>query len=167
MKYISITLLMSSILLLIISGSCNTKWSEAKKQDFEKQCMQTDTINDLNIAFIGFNYDEIEKTVIKRIHKGVVVDSFNITVNINSHDPKRNQYWAYIEKTVHLRDIYHIIVPNQQTFILSNMRMVMWPQFTMFSEGYGCRLGEYRIDSEKFEYNSNPHFIKKGYQFEW
>ncbi len=30
----------------------------------------------------------------------------------------------------------------------------------MFSEGYGCEMGDYKIDGIRFELNANPDFVK-------
>jgi hypothetical protein len=44
------------------------------------------------------------------------------------------------------------------------MKMIMWPQFTMYDENYGCEMGDYKINGVKFEHNTNPDFIKKGFK---
>ena len=45
--------------------------------------------------------------------------------------------------------------------------MMIWPQFTMLSEGYGCVMGDYTINGHRFEHNANPDFVKEGFRFSW
>ena len=39
--------------------------------------------------------------------------------------------------------------------------MIMWSQYTQTSEGWGCKMGNYTIDNEKFEHSGNIKFIKR------
>ncbi len=64
------------------------------------------------------------------------------------------------------RHTYYFIIPGQKLFVLSDMKMIMWAQFTMFSEGYGCVIGAYKIDAVSFGHNANPDFVKRGFKLE-
>lgn len=140
------------------------KWSEEKRQQFAEECAKTTTIDNLNIYFKDFDYHEVDTVLVKQIHDSKCIDSFFVYVNPkrDRYDSTRNYYGIYIDKPMLITDSYHFVVPNVQTFILSDMEMVMWPQYTMFSEGWGCRMGNYMLDSVRFEHNSNPVLIKNS-----
>lgn len=146
---------------------CGGKWSEKKRQKFAEECAQTTTIDNLYISLLGFDHSEVDTIFIKQIHENRCIDSFPIFVKKEERDYelKRKQHWVNIDKPITITDTYHIVVPNVQTFILKDMEMVMWAQYTMFSEGWGCVMGSYTIDSVRFEHDSNPTFIKEGYEY--
>ena len=142
------------------------KWSEKERQQFAEECANTTTIDGLYFTLGGFDYHEVDTILVKRQHEGKYVDSFYVHVSSERHsyDSIRNQYRASINKPMQIADTYHFIVPDVQTFVLSDMEMVMWPQYTMFSEGWGCRIGCYTLDNVRFEHDSNPMLLKQGYE---
>ncbi|MFV0539871.1 MAG: hypothetical protein ACK5MZ_01355 [Aestuariibaculum sp.] len=153
-----------SFLSLLMFQSCFQKWSESELKEFEINCSKTDTVDGISISFTGFDYSEIAACEILRIHNGNVVDTLFAEIYIRSYDSIRNRYHASINKTLFIKDSYRVELPSHK-FVLSDMKMVMWPQFTMFSEGYGCEMGDYKIDGKRFEHSANPDFIKKDYEF--
>jgi len=112
----------------------------------------------------GFKYEEVKNIAVHRIHNSSVVDSFYVHADKNSFDSLRTRYTASIDKPIYIKDTYQFIIPGQKPFVLSDMKMIMWAQFTMFSEGYGCVMGDYKIDGERFEHNANPDFTKRGFE---
>lgn len=167
MKHYSFIILVGMIVCLFSHAGCSKKWTEKEKQEFAEACSRKTTIEGLGMSFTGFAFEDIEHAYIARIHNGQVVDSLYIRPNKQDRDSLRCRYYAYINKTIYLKDTFHIIVPEKQTFVLSDMKMVMWPQFTMFSEGYGCVMGEFSVDGEKYERNTTPDFMKEGFKFSW
>lgn len=154
------------IVVFVFFISCrDTDWTEKRKRDFEEKCTKTDTVNGLNCSLTGFDYDEIENVEVLQIHNGQIVDSFYVQPNKNSFDPIRKRYSANIDKPLCIKDTFQFIIKGCDTFILSGMRMIMWEQFTMMSESYGCVMGDYQINGVRFEHNANPDFIKKGSKF--
>lgn len=141
------------------------KWSEKERRQFAEECAKTTVIDGLSISFIGFDYPEIDTVTIRQLHNGTCIDSFFVYVSAErySYDSIRNQYHAYINRPLTITDSYHIIAHGVQTFILSDMEMVMWPQYTMFSEGWGCVMGSYTLNGVRFEHNTNPVLIKEGF----
>lgn len=160
----SINRIAFGVLALLVLQSCFQKWSESELKEFEINCAKTNTIDGLGISFTGFDYSEIAACKILRIHDGNVVDTLFAEIYFRGYDSIQDGYHASINKTLFINDSYRVELPSQK-FILSDIKMVMWPQFTMFSEDYGCEMGSYRIDGKKFEHSANPNFIKKDYQF--
>jgi hypothetical protein len=159
------TVIILSVLALI--SSCTTRWTEKQKRAFAENCSKTDTIDGLTFSLTGFTYDEIKNVMIKQIHNGQVVDSFYIQANKNIYDSLRTRYIASIDKPLYIKDTFQFEIHGQAPYILSDMKMIMWAQFTMFSEGYGCIMGDYKINGVRFEHSANPDFIKKGFKYPW
>ena len=61
---------------------------------------------------------------------------------------------------------YQFLIKEHEPFVLSDMKIIMKAQFTMYSEGYGCTLGEYKINGI-IKDGANPDFRKKGFKFPW
>lgn len=147
----------------LVSG-CFSKWTEKRKREFSEQCEQTKILDGITFFVTGFSFSGNDSILIRQMHDSSVVDSFYVPVSL--HDSLRDRYYGSISN-VAIDDVYYFIIPEEQTFVLSEMKMGMHPQFTMFSEGYGCRLKEYKIDGELVEGSSNPDFMKEGYVFVW
>ena len=170
-KILKILAICAGILVLLLIAfffmvECGGKWSEEKRKKFAEECASTTTIDRLDFSLVGFNYHEIDTIAIKQIHKNICIDSFLVFVaeERNQYDVDRNAYWAQFDKSIQITDTYHVIVPNVQTFVLSDMEMVMWAQYTMMSEGWGCIMGNYTIDTVRFEHDSHPTFVRKDYE---
>jgi hypothetical protein len=162
MKVLSVT-----IFVFFISCTTHTHWTKKQKIEFAEKCSKTDSTDGLNFSLTGFSYNEVKEIVVRQIHQGQIVDSFYVYPNKNSFDSLRTRYSIYIDKSLYIKDTFQFIVPKYPPFILSDMKMIVWPQFSMFSEGYGCVMGDYKIDGIRFDHNANPDFIKKGFKFSW
>lgn len=79
----------------------------------------------------------------------------------NQRETSQIERSATIERKMNIKYTYQFIIPGQKPYTLSNMKMIMWAQFTMTSEGYGCVLGDYNIDGKRFTHQRNPTFIKR------
>jgi hypothetical protein len=153
--------------ICLVSCRTYTRWTEKQKAEFADKCSKTDTANGLNFSLTGFTYDEIENVLIRQIHKGQTVDSFYVHPTKDSFDSLRTRYLAYIDKPLYIKDTFAFIVKGYKPFILTDMKMIMWAQFTMFSEGYGCVMGDYKINGNRFDHSANPDFVKEGFKFSW
>ena len=143
--------------------SCFDHWTEAQKRDFEKSCNETDTVKNMYVQFRGFELNELDTVFVKEYRGAQLLDSFQIKVE-PPFDPWHREnkvYFAMIEKTVRIENKYLFIVRGQQPYVLDNMKMIMWAQYTMSSEGWGCQMGNYTIDSTRFKDNATPEFIKR------
>ena len=163
----TILIILISLFTLFIIYWTNTHWTEKQKNEFSENCSNTETINDLSFSFTGFSYNEIENVKVNQIHGGKIIDSFYVQPNKNTFDSIRTRYWASSTKLFYIKDTYQFIIKGNPPFILSDMKMIMWSQFTMFSEGYGCVMGDYKINGVRFSYDANPDFIKNGFKFPW
>ncbi|MDR0560713.1 MAG: hypothetical protein LBG92_11140, partial [Prevotellaceae bacterium] len=104
---------------------------------------------------------------VRQIHNGQTVDSFSVQPDKESYDAVRTRYYFYIDKPLYIRDTFQIAVSGCEPYILSDMKMVMHPQFTMLSEGWGCVMRDYKINGVHFEDNGGPDFVKEGFKFPW
>ena len=159
------TIIILSVFVLI-AGCWDARWTEKQKEEFAEKCSKTDTVGGLTFFLTGFSYDEIKNVMVKQIHNGQTVDSFYVQPDKKIDDSLRTRYLAYINKPLYIKDTFLFIIQGQEPFILSDMKMIMRAQFTMFSEGYGCEMGDYKINGVRFE-DCNPDFMKKGFKFPW
>jgi len=159
------TVLLFFLCALFLLNGCFRTWSEKRKKEFSEKCEQTEVLDGLTFFVTGFSFSERDSILIKQMNNSLVIDSFYVHIRLS--DSLRDRYSGWINKPVILNDTYYFIIPEEQTFVLSDMKMKIHPQFTMFSEGYGCQLQEYKIDGELNENRSNPDFRKKGYVFYW
>jgi len=68
---------------------------------------------------------------------------------------------------LYIKDSFQFVVKRYKPFVLSDMKMIMWAQYSMYSEGYGCVMGDYKINGVQFKHNSSPDFVKEGFKFPW
>lgn len=135
--------------------------------EFADSCSKTNSFVGLNFTLTGFSYPEITELKVKQIRQGLVVDSFLINPNKSSFDSARSRYSAYIDRTLLLSDSYKFLLNNGDSFLLSDMKMIVWSQFSMDAEGYGCVMGDYKINGATFKGQPNVDFIKSGFKFTW
>jgi hypothetical protein len=157
-------LLMAFMLFLL--ESCSIHWTEKQKQEFAQKCSQSDTADHFVFMVTGFNYTEVGNIAVHRIHDGQVIDSFYVHADRNSFDSIRTRYSVTVDKPIYIKDSYYFIMPGQKPFVLSDMKMIMQAQFPKFSNGYGCVMGDYKIDGARFQKNANPDFVKRGFKFD-
>ena len=141
--------------------SCFHHWSAEEKKNFQTKCEQTDTVSYLTFSLTGFTYSEVDTIMIKEVQEKKIIDSFYVQIPASSFDKARNRYWGRIERPLKIKNSYQFCIQNHLPYELTNMKMMMWPQWTMTSEGYGCVIGEYAIDGVKFEKNASPDFVNR------
>jgi len=161
------TFLLMALVLLSLNG-CFSKWSLQEKEQFKSECESSQTTDYLSVYFEGFSYAELEKVEVKQVRDGGVIDTFFIYPDIRRFkheniDELSIMGSATIRQEIYLADSYHFTLSSEQSFVLGEIKMIVWPQYTMFSEGYGCRLGEFSIDGVKSD-SGHINFVKKGYK---
>lgn len=157
MKYCNIFFCLATLLTL---QSCFHHWTEKEKEEFKLKCSQTDTLTSLSFSMTGYNFDEIDTILVRELNDGKIIDTFSIFINQASFDRTRNRYSGNIERPMPLKHTYQFVVDGRPVHEIKNMKMMMWAQWTMNSEGYGCVMGDYIIDTTRYEHNANPDFIK-------
>lgn len=156
-------LLSVAVTCFVLAGAgCECgKWSEERRQAFTEECAVTKTFPGLVIAFRGFENEEFDSVLVKEYRDTICLDSFKIFVS-PMHDKARKERHASIGGIMDISHTYHMIISGQEPYVLANMKMVMWAQYTMTSEGWGCVMGDYTIDGVRHEHNANPCFYKRG-----
>ena len=162
MKKFKFTLIIAIISITLIS-CFNRHWSAEQRKEFDTKCSQTDTFNNIVFQFRGFDNNEFDTIVVKDYKDTVLVDSFKVFVGPAQYpyEKERKERYATIDRTMNVKHKYHFIIPGQRPYELANMKMIMWAQYTMTSEGWGCVMGTYTIDGLRFEHDANPTFIKR------
>lgn len=153
------------IFVFLIGSSCNQhhSWTEKERKDFECNCAKTATFNNLSLVFSGFESNEFDSVLVKEYNNMILLDSFKFFV-FPSQDPleKENKTRSgTISRTMNVKYTYQFIIPGQKPYELANMKMVVWSQWTMNSEGYGCVMGDFSLDGVKFEHVGNPEIKKR------
>lgn len=149
--------------LVLTATSCfdtNTRWTEEQRQAFKNQCAQTTVVSDLIVQFRGFDNSEFDTVQVKVYKDSTLTDVFSLFVE-PSLNPEAKTRIAKINRPLDLSSRYLFVLKGQQPYELANMKMVMWAQFTMNSEGYGCVMGDYTLDGVHFEHSANPTFRKR------
>ncbi|MBN1534106.1 MAG: hypothetical protein JXA20_15655 [Spirochaetes bacterium] len=75
---------------------------------------------------------------------------------------KKRSGGATITRALQLKNSYEFIVPGRSPYRLESMKTVMWPQYTMRSEGWGCVMGDCILDGKRYEKDQSPTIVKRG-----
>ena len=158
-----------TLILLITLTSCwNTNWSEKERKEFSEKCSKQIYFNTGSICFTGFEFNEIRE--VKAIEKNglEILDTILMKIEIqrDNHDKNYKRYWGQTDTEFNVNHSYEFILGSDKPYILDNMEMIMWAQYTMGGEGWGCEMGNFTIDNEKFEHRGNICITKRGFKFE-
>ncbi len=146
--------------ILLVTTACNHKWTEQERKDFETKCAKTDSVRDLVVNFKGFVNSDFDSVAVYELNGTALADSFKLYVSLS--DEVGGAYRsAHIERPLCLKHRYQFVIPGQKPYELSDMKMIMWAQYTMSAEGWGCVMGDYIIDGKHFEHDANPTFQKR------
>ncbi len=142
----------------------NSSWTEKQRKEFETKCSQTDTFNNVVFQLRGFDNNEFDSIWVKEYNDTALLDSFKVFVRPaqSPSDKERKERSVTIDRAMNIKYKYLFMLPRQKPYELANMKMIMWAQYTMTSEDWGCVMGDYTIDRVRFEHNANPTFIKRG-----
>ena len=153
------------ILAILSLTSCweSNRWTEEERKDFEKKCDQTIEFDVSPICFEGFNQQDRIMIIVR--NQNIILDTLytKMRENQNNFDKGYNRYWStHLPKlTFNINNQYDFYLGDDAPYVLSNMEMIMWSQYTQTSEGWGCKMGNYTIDNEKLEHSGNIKFIKR------
>ncbi|MFY9311445.1 MAG: hypothetical protein WAQ28_20540 [Bacteroidia bacterium] len=151
-------LLLFIVQLALLTGCFNRHWSEKKRNQFKKECDATETFSSLVVLFKGFDNNEFSSITVNEFKDSVLIGSFKIDVDpaTTAYDIENKNRMATITRTMNINHKYYFIIPGQAPYKLADMKMVMWAQFSMLSEGWGCVMGDYTLNGERFEHSANP-----------
>jgi len=160
-------ILCGALLVLLCCQGCFHRWSEEQRAQFEAECRLVDTVQGLSLTITGFRYDEVDSIRVYELEGKTAVDSFYAYSDWHSYDSLRSTYYAHIDRTLHLTNEYVFFIPGYKLYRLSDMKMIVWAQWTMMSEGYGCVMGSFVFDGKQFEHDTSPHLKKRGFKYSW
>jgi hypothetical protein len=140
----------------LASAGCFHHWTEKQKSDFAAECARTTSVEGMVVELTGFEAARVRAVRVEDVRDGRAVGSFEIHADESSFDPLRQRYEASIDRLLDVRDEYRFLIPGEAPYVLSGMKMVVWPQWSMTSEGYGCVMGAYTLDGVRFEHDANP-----------
>lgn len=156
-------LLSYCLIVLLLSGcSVHHYWTDEQRDNFEKECAQSDSLYNYGVSFIGFEDKEFDSVVVMEFKDTGLVDSFKLFVfpSQNPYEREKKERSSHAIEAMNINNKYHFMVPAQ-TFELTNMKKIMHPQYSETSEGWGCVLGSYTVDGIKIEGNRSIEFIKR------
>lgn len=145
------------------SNSNYDYWTEERIKNFQKECSEIDSFNNLVILFRGFGNSEFDSVLVKEYNDKLFVDSFRIFVwpAEDSYDRTEKERSATIFRTMNINNRYEFLVSGQKPYELKNMKMILWSQETENSNGYGCEMGDFTLDGVEFKGIGNPTIQKR------
>jgi hypothetical protein len=151
--------------------SCNklNEWTEKERQDFKIKCSKTIYFNPSPISFTGFEFEEIDSVKVVEKSNSKKINTFFVYVDKENHMNRIEYkiYWANIEQNFNVNNSYEFYLGKDKPYVLDNMEMIMWAQYTMKGEGWGCEMGNFTIDNKRFEHIGNIDFTKRGFKQKW
>jgi len=151
---------------IVLLTGCFSHWSEEDREEFEAECTNTKTFSNEVFSFRGFDDAEFYSISVIEYNGTTPIDTFSISVSParDDFDRKHKRRTGSTDREMNVDYTYHFLIPGQKPYVLSDMKMIIWAQYTMFSEGYGCVMGNYTIDGVRFEQDANPEFVKRNIQ---
>jgi len=162
-KKLNLTLSVLTSMCLLTSCYFKGNWTAEEKQRFETECLGRTTVEDLSIELKGFDDGDFDSISIQEFKNNIIIDSFKVAIRKSgTPDEKKNKIrFASIDRTFNLKHLYKFIIPGQEPYELTNMKMVVTDQYTMQGEGHGCHMDEYTIDGKHPEEGRTMTFVKK------
>lgn len=156
----------STIILVTIGlclASCFDNWTPERRGKFERECLGAKTFGNVVFILRGFDNNEFDSILVRHYVDSLPKDSFNLHVDkaVGKWEKENKERTIQINRQLNIKDTYEFIIPGQKPYKLSNMKMVVWDQYTMSGEGHGCEMAEYTIDTIKFVDRPNPTFVKR------
>jgi len=152
--------------LIVLLTGCFRHWSEDDREEFEAECTNTKTFRGNVFSFRGFDDTEFSSVSVVEYKGTTPIDTFRMPVSPagGDFDREHKRRTGSTDREMRVDYTYHFLIPGQAPYILSDMKMIVWSQYTMFSEGYGCVMGNCTIDGVRFEQDGNPEFVKRNIQ---
>ena len=149
--------------ILSLTSCWNSSWTEAERKAFKEKCDSQIYFNIHPIKFTGFEFEEIATIPIVEKDSNKIIDTLFIYPNNQraAHEIQNQTYSSSPPLKFNKNHSYEFYLGSDAPYILDNMQMIMWPQYTMRGEGYGCVIGNFTIDGEQFEKVGNMHFKKR------
>lgn len=144
---------------ITMQSSCgDSVWTKEKEEKFAQKCDELKEVEPGPIGFKGFDYNEIDSI---RITEWSADQSIDTTfVYAPEFYPDYSNYWIHLSRKFNVDHTYEVQVGSSGSYILDRMQTVVWPQYTMFSQNYGCIIGVYHVNGKRYE-GGNIIFTKR------
>ena len=158
-KYLLFTIAFVSIKGCWLSND----WTEEERQAFREKCNKQKEFSPNPIIFSGFDLNGTDSILVIKKNNSTAIDTLNIYIekNRNKWDIENSKYSGTSTKDFNVNNKYEFQIKNETPYILDSMEIVMWAQFTMGGEGWGCVMGNYYVDTNKFEHTGNIYIDKR------
>lgn len=159
-----------SALLISLTGCWNSSsWTEEERETFRTKCESQIYFDTDPICFTGFTYEEIDTVIVLEKDSITTIDTIYIYTRQerSKHDKENQKFWGSPDTEFNVNHSYEFYLESDTPYVLDNMEMIMWAQYTMAGEGWGCEMGNFTIDNEKFEHQGNIYFKKRGFKYDW
>ena len=158
------------LLIIFLTGCLNSsKWTEEERKAFKSKCSSQIYFNTDPICFTGFEFEEIDTVIVIEKDSVTTLDTLYIypKQQRDKHDEQYHKYWGASDVQFNVNHTYEFYLGSNKPYVLDNMEVIMWVQYTMAGEGWGCKMGNFTIDNEKFEHEGNIYFTKRGFKYGW
>ena len=138
---------------LFISG-CTASEEEVNQK--QRMCEHEGIINPFRIDLSFPNVNNITKVQVNRIKKGVIVESF---------DASLNGYTTWVKKDFYTHDTYEFIIDGEKPFVLSNVKTKLQTHCTWQGCNYPCEIIDATINRKRSRIVSGGiELQKEGYE---
>ena len=146
-------------ILLSLTGCWNSTWTEEERKTFKTKC-ESQILFDVNpIFFTGFTLDEIDTIMAIEKDKNKIIDT--VYFYPQQERSELQKFSSSPNVQFNINHSYEFYLDSNTPYVLDNMEMIMWSQNTMTGEDWGCVMGNFTIDNEKFEHRGNISFNKR------
>jgi len=144
----NIIILLSIACIQIGCDQC-PDWPEEKKEEFAIQCLNKVEIEELEIQFHDFKFEEIDTIRILEKFDNIIIDSFNIYTKKPTLSSV-NYYSQIVPIRFKIKNEYNFIIGNYN-FKLENLFQEMQPEYTLCEKNYGCQLTKFKLNGKVLE----------------
>ncbi|MES2821000.1 MAG: hypothetical protein V4812_18650 [Pseudomonadota bacterium] len=138
-------------LFLLLSAGCT--YSEAEKEEIKASCETLQEFRVSSLSFVGFEYAEIAKIKIVERHSDQIINEFIVDLKNMDYQfhASAHEFRVNMPGDVYnTKNTYDLIMDDQSIYRLHSMKQTMLPQFSMYAEGYGCRMTAYSVNDRVF-----------------
>jgi len=162
-------MILFSVFSTFLTGCWFPSLTNAKREKFKTKCKSQIYFDTGSICFAGFPFEQID--TIRVVEKDGITPINTLYIyprqERHNHNTELQEFWGIPEVQFNVNHSYEFYLDSDKPYILDNMEMIIWAQYSMVSKGWGCKMGNFTIDNEKFERQGRIYFKKRGFKYDW
>lgn len=153
--------LLSCLTFTLFFAKCG--WTEEERANYKFECESQAYFVPEPISFTGYIYNEIDTIVVVEKDSLTIIDTLYIypQKERSQYDISSKRFWGSTSAQFNINHSYEFYIDSGIPYVLDNMAMIVWAQYTMTGEGWGCLMGDYTIDNKLKEDQANINFYKR------